>query len=82
MNPKSLVTGGAGFIGAHVVNELVALGHDVLVLDDLSGGFMENVNPKAKFVKEVLPIQNWLKKCFLKISLITFIIWLLMQLKG
>ena len=48
---KSLVTGGAGFIGAHVVNHLVAAGHEVIVLDDLSGGFEENVNPKATFVK-------------------------------
>jgi UDP-glucose 4-epimerase len=48
---KSLVTGGAGFIGAHVTNELIALGHNVVVLDDLSGGFEENVNPKATFVK-------------------------------
>ena len=48
--PKSLVTGGAGFIGAHVTNELIALGHEVIVLDDLSGGFQENVNTKALFV--------------------------------
>ena len=47
---KSLVTGGAGFIGAHVVNELIAMGHEVVVLDDLSGGFKENINPKAHFV--------------------------------
>ncbi|MFT4544281.1 MAG: UDP-glucose 4-epimerase [Bacteroidia bacterium] len=47
---KSLVTGGAGFIGAHVVNHLVASGHEVVVLDDLSGGFIENVNPKAEFI--------------------------------
>ncbi|HRH65607.1 MAG TPA: NAD-dependent epimerase/dehydratase family protein [Bacteroidia bacterium] len=48
--PTSLVTGGAGFIGAHVVNELVKMGHQVVVLDDLSGGFRENVNPNAEFV--------------------------------
>lgn len=48
--PKSLVTGGAGFIGAHVTNELVKMGHQVVVLDDLSGGFKENVNPQAVFV--------------------------------
>lgn len=47
----SLVTGGAGFIGAHVTNELLALGHKVVVLDDLSGGFEANVNPGAVFIK-------------------------------
>jgi UDP-glucose 4-epimerase len=45
----SLVTGGAGFIGSHVVDELITMGHDVCVLDDLSGGFRENVNPRAHF---------------------------------
>ncbi len=45
-----LVTGGAGFIGAHVVNELVTQKHHVIILDDLSGGFKENVNPQAQFV--------------------------------
>jgi UDP-glucose 4-epimerase len=48
---KSLVTGGAGFIGAHVVNELIGMGHQVVVLDDLSGGFKDNVNPAAEFVQ-------------------------------
>ena len=40
----SLVTGGAGFIGAHVVNELISMNHKVVVLDDLSGGYKENIN--------------------------------------
>jgi len=48
---KSLVTGGAGFIGAHVVNDLVEIGEEVVILDDLTGGFIENINPKAKFIK-------------------------------
>jgi len=46
-----LVTGGAGFMGSHLTNELIKTGHKVVVLDDLSGGFEENVNPQAIFVK-------------------------------
>jgi UDP-glucose 4-epimerase len=49
--PKTLVTGGAGFIGSHVADELVSAGHRVVVLDDLSGGYAENVNPTAEFVQ-------------------------------
>ncbi len=48
---KSLVTGGAGFIGSHVVDSLIERGHQVVALDDLSGGFKDNVNPKATFVE-------------------------------
>jgi UDP-glucose 4-epimerase len=50
-NPKSLVTGGAGFIGSHIADELARLGHKVTVLDDLSGGFAANVNPPAELVQ-------------------------------
>ena len=49
--PTSLVTGGAGFIGSHVADHLLAHGHNVIVLDDLSGGFEENVPSGAIFVK-------------------------------
>lgn len=48
---KVLVTGGAGFIGSHVTEELIKRGHEVVVLDDLSGGFMDNVVPGVQFVK-------------------------------
>jgi UDP-glucose 4-epimerase len=45
-----LVTGGAGFIGSHVTEALIGRGHDVTVLDDLSGGFRDNVHPHAELV--------------------------------
>ena len=46
---KILVTGGAGFIASHIVDKYIELGHDVVVVDNLSTGFKHNVNPKAKF---------------------------------
>ena len=46
---KILVTGGAGFIGSHVVDAYVEAGHDVAVVDDLSSGSKANVNAKAAF---------------------------------
>lgn len=45
-----LVTGGAGFIGSHIAEELVLRKHNVVVLDDLSGGFKENIVPGVEFV--------------------------------
>lgn len=49
--PKILVTGGAGFIGSHVADALVRRGHHVTVLDDLSGGFRDNVVAGASLVE-------------------------------
>ncbi len=51
MPKKFLVTGGAGFIGSNLVEELVKRGHEVLVIDNLSTGKKESLNPAAQFHK-------------------------------
>ncbi len=59
---KILVTGGAGFIGSHVVDAFVAAGHEVAVLDNLSTGREENVNPAARLhrvdVRDLAQVQQ------------------------
>ena len=46
---KIMVTGGAGFIGSNVVDSYIKDGHYVVIVDDLSSGKRENINPEAVF---------------------------------
>lgn len=54
---KILVTGGAGFIGSNLVDALIKKGHEVLIIDNLSTGKRENINPRAKFFE--LDLKNY-----------------------
>ncbi|MDX2062968.1 MAG: NAD-dependent epimerase/dehydratase family protein [Bacteroidia bacterium] len=62
--PVSLVTGAAGFMGAHVCRELLALGHTVVALDDLSGGFEDNLPQGVTFVKGSITDHALLERLF------------------
>lgn len=53
---RILVTGGAGFIGSHLTDAFVAAGHEVTVIDDLSSGRREHLNPQARFYQ--LDVQD------------------------
>lgn len=64
MSEKVLVTGAAGFIGSHVVDSLLANNIEVVALDDLSGGFRDNVSPEAIFVHGSIIDHEFINKLF------------------
>lgn len=61
---KSLVTGGAGFIGSHVAKHCLDLGHGVVVLDDLSGGYEDNVPAGAVFRRGSITDESFVEGLF------------------
>lgn len=61
---KILVTGGAGFIGSHVADAYIAQGHDVAVLDNLSTGRREFVNPRARFYQADISDDDTVREVF------------------
>lgn len=63
---KIIVTGGAGFIASHVVDEYIKAGHRVAVIDDLSKGSRKNINKKAKFYKADITDLALMEKIFAK----------------
>lgn len=61
---KILVTGGAGFIGSHIVDRYLQEGHEVAVVDDLSTGRRENLNPAASFHRVSIADERALRRVF------------------
>lgn len=61
---KIIVTGGAGFIGSHIVDAYIKAGHKVVVIDNLNTGFRRNLNPKAKFYKADIRDPRAIEKIF------------------
>lgn len=64
MKQTCLITGGAGFIGAHVTRELIKNQYTTIVLDDLSGGFEENIPREAQFIKGSVTDHELINKIF------------------
>ncbi|MBQ1551228.1 MAG: NAD-dependent epimerase/dehydratase family protein [Bacilli bacterium] len=64
---KVFITGVAGFLGSHLADRLIAEGHEVVGVDNLDGGFLENVNPKVEFYKEncdnLAKMKKYMKGC-------------------
>ena len=67
---KCIVTGGAGFIGSHIVDRLIDDGHKVIIIDDLSTGKEENINPKAEFLSACITFPPIVGICF------NFVTWI------
>lgn len=67
---KVLVTGGAGFIGSHLVDALLEKGASVTVIDNLSGGLRDNVNKGAKFIYGDIRDSKTIRECLKNIDVV------------
>lgn len=65
---RIIVTGGAGFIASHVADGYIAQGHEVFIVDDLSRGFEQNINPRAIFYKGDICDRTFLEKVFAEVK--------------
>ncbi|MAF80328.1 UDP-glucose 4-epimerase [bacterium] len=63
---KILITGGAGFIGSHIVDAYIEAGHEVVIIDNLSTGSKKNINPKARLYEADILDLDALREVFQK----------------
>lgn len=70
---KILVIGGAGYIGSHVVKELMSKGHKITVFDNLSTGLIQNLFKENDFIAGDIMHQNLLKRLFQEVLMHLFI---------
>lgn len=68
MAERVIVTGGAGFIGSHIVDALIEAGYEVAVIDNLSTGKRENLNPKAAFYEVDICDAEALERVFAEVK--------------
>jgi len=68
VSKRAIVTGGAGFIGSHVADALLAEGHEVHVIDDLSSGAAERVPPRAELVELDIVEERSLRELFDRVA--------------
>src|SRR5947209_11953125 len=64
---RILVTGGAGFIGSHIVDQCIAAGHEVAIVDKLweeGGGKTANIHPQARFFKADITDEDTVNRIF------------------
>lgn len=61
---KSLISGGCGFIGSHVGKYCRDMGHDVVIVDDLSGGFLDNIPENVRFIEGSICDTSFIKNLF------------------
>jgi UDP-glucose 4-epimerase len=61
---KTLITGGAGFIGSHIQDRLIALGHEVAIIDNLRSGKRKNIHPQSVFYQADICDQSAVERAF------------------
>ena len=79
---KVLVIGGAGYIGSHVVKEMMKAGHEVTVFDNLSSGLRCNLFPKNEFIYGNILIQADIEAAFAHTHNSMFMVRLCIELRN